>query len=112
MIAPVPVHCFSITLNICPDVFVSDFTPCTEDQYRCQNEACIPHEQRCDVKFDCHDKSDELDCGEQPRNDKREGAMLSVFRGHFCIVLYCQNIHFALFMVSEVLVHEVNLKHL
>ncbi|XP_076046337.1 uncharacterized protein LOC143028315 [Oratosquilla oratoria] len=37
-------------------------TPCREDQYSCDNAACIPLEMRCDLKYDCLDRSDEANC--------------------------------------------------
>ncbi|XP_016066359.1 PREDICTED: low-density lipoprotein receptor-related protein 8 [Miniopterus natalensis] len=35
---------------------------CEEDQFRCQNERCIPSVWRCDEDDDCTDNSDEDDC--------------------------------------------------
>ncbi|KAM8792189.1 low-density lipoprotein receptor-related protein 8 isoform 10-T10 [Rhynchonycteris naso] len=35
---------------------------CEEDQFRCQNERCIPSVWRCDEDDDCSDNSDEDDC--------------------------------------------------
>lgn len=37
---------------------------CEEDQFRCQNERCIPSVWRCDEDDDCTDNSDEDDCRE------------------------------------------------
>jgi hypothetical protein len=37
---------------------------CTEEEYRCSNGQCVNWTQRCDLQFDCWDKSDELHCGE------------------------------------------------
>ena len=37
-------------------------TPCPEDQYSCNDATCIPRELRCDLKYDCLDRSDEADC--------------------------------------------------
>ena len=37
-------------------------TPCTEDQYSCDDATCIPLENRCDLKYDCLDHSDEANC--------------------------------------------------
>ena len=33
------------------------------NEWRCSNGQCIPENQRCDVKHDCEDLSDETDCG-------------------------------------------------
>ncbi|XP_071514862.1 uncharacterized protein [Panulirus ornatus] len=37
-------------------------TPCSSDSYTCDDAACIPLEHRCDLKYDCLDRSDEADC--------------------------------------------------
>ncbi|XP_076041999.1 uncharacterized protein LOC143025904 [Oratosquilla oratoria] len=37
-------------------------TPCREDQYSCDDATCIPLETRCDLKYDCLDRSDEANC--------------------------------------------------
>ena len=34
---------------------------CTEDEYRCRTNVCIPGEYRCDYISDCEDNSDEID---------------------------------------------------
>lgn len=36
--------------------------PCSEDEYRCKNERCIPKKWRCDHDDDCADGSDETEC--------------------------------------------------
>ncbi|XP_069937796.1 uncharacterized protein, partial [Cherax quadricarinatus] len=37
-------------------------TPCNTNSYTCDDATCIPHENRCDLKYDCLDRSDEADC--------------------------------------------------
>ncbi|XP_076049413.1 uncharacterized protein LOC143030094 [Oratosquilla oratoria] len=37
-------------------------TTCQEDQYSCDDATCIPLETRCDLKYDCLDRSDEVNC--------------------------------------------------
>jgi hypothetical protein len=37
---------------------------CAQGEYKCTNGQCMNSTQRCDLQFDCWDKSDELDCGE------------------------------------------------
>ncbi|KAG7167884.1 uncharacterized protein LOC121867842 [Homarus americanus] len=37
-------------------------TPCQSDSYTCDDATCIPLENRCDFKYDCQDRSDEVDC--------------------------------------------------
>ncbi|KAK7081121.1 hypothetical protein SK128_027947 [Halocaridina rubra] len=37
-------------------------TPCKDDQYTCDDGTCIPLFYRCDLKYDCRDQSDELEC--------------------------------------------------
>lgn len=39
--------------------------PCSESEFRCDNEQCIPGNWVCDHDNDCGDNSDERDCGEQ-----------------------------------------------
>lgn len=38
--------------------------PCSESEYRCDNQQCIPGNWVCDHDNDCGDNSDERDCGE------------------------------------------------
>lgn len=37
-------------------------TPCENGSYTCNDATCIPIENRCDLKYDCQDHSDEEDC--------------------------------------------------
>ncbi|XP_069159991.1 LOW QUALITY PROTEIN: uncharacterized protein [Procambarus clarkii] len=37
-------------------------TPCPRDHFSCDDASCIPLNQRCDLKLDCQDKSDENGC--------------------------------------------------
>ncbi|XP_071540667.1 uncharacterized protein [Panulirus ornatus] len=37
-------------------------TPCATGNFSCDDSSCIPLYQRCDLKFDCRDKSDESGC--------------------------------------------------
>ncbi|XP_071530491.1 uncharacterized protein [Panulirus ornatus] len=37
-------------------------TPCTTGSYTCDDATCIPLENRCDLKYDCLDRSDEVNC--------------------------------------------------
>ncbi|KAK7065522.1 hypothetical protein SK128_006704 [Halocaridina rubra] len=37
-------------------------SPCRHDQFTCSDATCVPHENRCDLKYDCKDNSDEVDC--------------------------------------------------
>ncbi|XP_071540676.1 uncharacterized protein [Panulirus ornatus] len=37
-------------------------TPCATGYFSCDDSSCIPLYQRCDLKFDCRDKSDESGC--------------------------------------------------
>ncbi|XP_071540839.1 uncharacterized protein [Panulirus ornatus] len=37
-------------------------TPCPSDSYTCDDATCIPLENRCDLKYDCLDRSDEVNC--------------------------------------------------
>lgn len=39
--------------------------PCSESEFRCDNEQCIPGSWTCNHVNDCGDNSDERDCGEQ-----------------------------------------------
>ncbi|XP_036899131.1 low-density lipoprotein receptor-related protein 8 isoform X10 [Sturnira hondurensis] len=42
---------------------------CEENQFRCQNERCIPSVWRCDEDDDCSDNSDEEDCPKKTCTD-------------------------------------------
>ncbi|XP_068226308.1 uncharacterized protein [Palaemon carinicauda] len=37
-------------------------SPCNDDQFTCDDGTCIPLPFRCDLKYDCRDQSDELEC--------------------------------------------------
>ncbi|XP_071539015.1 uncharacterized protein [Panulirus ornatus] len=37
-------------------------TPCLRHHFTCDDGTCIPHHYRCDLKYDCRDESDELEC--------------------------------------------------
>ncbi|XP_068250250.1 uncharacterized protein [Palaemon carinicauda] len=37
-------------------------TPCSAQQFTCDDAACIPLSSRCDLRYDCKDKSDETNC--------------------------------------------------
>lgn len=37
-------------------------TPCLSDQFTCDDATCIPLENRCDLRYDCKDNTDELEC--------------------------------------------------
>ena len=37
-------------------------TICKEDQFTCDDGTCQPLDHRCDLKGDCADRSDEVDC--------------------------------------------------
>ncbi|ROT75706.1 putative basement membrane-specific heparan sulfate proteoglycan core protein, partial [Penaeus vannamei] len=37
-------------------------TPCETFQFTCDDGTCIPLKYRCDLKYDCRDQSDELEC--------------------------------------------------
>lgn len=46
---------------------------CEENQFRCQNERCIPSVWRCDEDDDCLDNSDEDDCRKWPAGEGGNG---------------------------------------
>lgn len=37
-------------------------TPCLFHHFTCDDGTCIPHHYRCDLKYDCRDRSDEMEC--------------------------------------------------
>lgn len=37
-------------------------TPCSPQEFTCDDATCVPLIHRCDLKYDCRDNSDELDC--------------------------------------------------
>lgn len=36
---------------------------CSESEFKCKDNACIDIRRYCDGTYDCHDGSDETDCG-------------------------------------------------
>ena len=42
--------------------FIMSLTSCNETMFACSNGMCIPIANKCDMNFDCEDKSDEEDC--------------------------------------------------
>jgi hypothetical protein len=36
---------------------------CKDDEFRCDNNQCLPTKYRCDLVEDCEDGSDEINCG-------------------------------------------------
>lgn len=45
-----------------PGQRVLTLSPCTLDEFTCTSGFCIPFTSRCDLKFDCEDKTDESFC--------------------------------------------------
>nr|XP_045595243.1 uncharacterized protein LOC123756207 [Procambarus clarkii] len=41
---------------------VLTLSPCTSEEFTCTDGTCIPFLLRCDLKFDCDDKTDETQC--------------------------------------------------
>ncbi|XP_066941354.1 uncharacterized protein [Macrobrachium rosenbergii] len=37
-------------------------SPCSDDQFTCDDGTCVPLPFRCDLKYDCRDQSDEMEC--------------------------------------------------
>ncbi|XP_063869703.1 uncharacterized protein LOC135105499 [Scylla paramamosain] len=37
-------------------------TPCLSHHFTCDDGTCILHHHRCDLKYDCRDRSDEMEC--------------------------------------------------
>ena len=40
-----------------------EYPKCNTDEFQCANGQCINSAKRCDLMFDCVDKTDELNCG-------------------------------------------------
>ena len=38
------------------------YRECSESEFRCANNKCIPNRWRCDLDDDCGDNSDEVNC--------------------------------------------------
>lgn len=53
----------ALSLNRLSLHFVSVFT-CSEDQFNCGDQRCIPNIWKCDGEVDCANRSDERDCCE------------------------------------------------
>lgn len=50
---PLMATCFSLSVP----------RECTESEFRCDDQSCIPSRWICDFNNDCGDNSDERDCG-------------------------------------------------
>ena len=62
---PIGLNSWMIKTSICGQV--SGYrqlllSSCDHGQFSCSDATCIPHEYRCDLKFDCNDHSDEDNC--------------------------------------------------
>ena len=44
-------------------LLVSVSPVCTEDEFECGQGQCVPKSKRCDLKRDCANGQDEIDCG-------------------------------------------------
>nr|CAD7568122.1 unnamed protein product [Timema californicum] len=75
---PPPVHSTEIRTSISPSSVVelnttsalanylteAEPSACAEDEFMCYNGQCVSLRHRCDLHYDCWDKSDELQCGD------------------------------------------------
>lgn len=43
-------------------IFITDYPTCWGKKWRCKNGQCIDEDSRCDLYYDCFDKSDETNC--------------------------------------------------
>ncbi|XP_069980101.1 uncharacterized protein [Penaeus vannamei] len=63
---PMGRHSWALQRPVCgrkpPVEHVLLLTPCGAGSFSCDDATCIPLYQRCDLKFDCRDKSDESGC--------------------------------------------------
>ena len=62
------------------DGIVLSFSQCYPGKFTCQSGQCVPLEERCDIKLNCNDQSDEYDCAgvENGNEYKREKTPISV----------------------------------
>lgn len=56
-----------------PDVYskANQKNPCSERQFRCANNVCIPLHLRCDGFYHCNDMTDEFNCDEYRAENER-----------------------------------------
>ena len=58
--------CSSCKLFSC-SIYIGDiyivYIGCLSDEFKCDNNKCVPEEYRCDTVNDCGDNSDEEECG-------------------------------------------------
>jgi hypothetical protein len=47
----------------CDIQLLIEWNNCELNEWECKSRQCIPMESRCDIKNDCFDGSDELNCG-------------------------------------------------
>ena len=57
------------------------YRECSESEFRCSNEKCIPNRWRCDHDNDCDDSSDEQECGDFKCQASRGGPAAGAVSG-------------------------------
>ncbi|XP_076033039.1 uncharacterized protein LOC143020498 [Oratosquilla oratoria] len=68
LVLPIGTHVWTLTTNysICSKTAESShlltLSACLENEYTCKDGSCISLEQRCDLRLDCPDASDETGC--------------------------------------------------
>ncbi|XP_068216524.1 uncharacterized protein [Palaemon carinicauda] len=72
-------HAWTADTEICgqapgKSIFLS-LSPCNQNQFMCRSGDCIPHKSRCNLRYECEDGTDEVDCNRIGVSDEYQNQL-------------------------------------